>query len=348
MSGTQNVPAREFLARWCVKNLSFFGVKENQVIESLPFKVPFLGNSQWLLKLMSRDPEDSNIMCYLYRDDTGPVNTNVYYSISVGSSYTVELMSFKRRSLCSRPGLINRFKFNEDVRRNKSEDVLIVECRMLPDTSEVITTPASPYPVGIEMVTTIPTETESLFYEIPDFSRALSEGSVVEFSVNSAVSNPVVKLACRMSMEQQTLNFVVREASDLDFPFVLRCYAHLVDAFKDRRLLGDGQTIINPTNKSLTFPLAKSNLLLDNKDLYLPDGTLLLHLEFVFSKNAWMNTFVERTLYDEPLSLHKKHELKWGVYLNRKFNKHILILRLLALLVVALSILPHFWFDYTP
>ncbi|KAG8172788.1 hypothetical protein JTE90_018597 [Oedothorax gibbosus] len=189
MSGAENlqcVPGRQFLARWRIKNASMFGMKENQCEISPTFKVPFLGNFKWYLKLLFK-LEERNITCFLWRntDDEGPEYVKIYYFISVGSSYSADLQTFSKNSSHCNPGLIDRGEFHENVLRGPSEDVLQIECRLWPPSGTEVPIPTSPYPVGIEMVTTIQKETRSIFQKIPNFSK-FREGQVIEFHLDSA------------------------------------------------------------------------------------------------------------------------------------------------------------------
>lgn len=352
----QCVSGTKFLARWRVKNFSLFGVEQNQSEKSLTFEVPFLENSQWFLKLLFKLPEENNIMCFLWRNDEGPEYVKVFYSISMGSSWVAERQTFARNTSCFNPGLINQRKFQEDVCRNQSKDVLLIECCLSPDTSEEVPRPVSPFPVGIEMVTVIPTETRSLFFKIPKFSK-LAEDYAIEFSVNSARCDSVTpRLLCRLWLDdQQTLKVLVRNPSDSrnPRPFTLKCNVNLLDAFRDRHLLYNGNTIINyeeePSFKTMKFSLAMSkNQLMDKKDLYLPGDELLLHWEFACSFNAKNVTFTESTLFAEPPDLQANRDPDWGIYIDRKYNEHRFFFRLLALLVVVFSVLPHLLFDDTP
>ncbi|KAG8191788.1 hypothetical protein JTE90_026823 [Oedothorax gibbosus] len=358
MSGAENlqcVPEREFLARWRIKNASMFGIKENQSEISPTFKVPFLGNTKWYLKLLFRRPGERDIRCFLWRntDDEGPEYVKVYYSILVGSSYSADFQTFSKNSSSFLPGLIDQDEFHEKVFRGNSKDVLQIECRLWPDSGTEVLIPTSPYPVGIEMVTTIQKETRSIFQKIPNFSK-IQVGKVIEFHLDSAESaDSVPKLICGLWMEQQTtkvLKVLLHEAADnLQFDFMLKCNVRLLDAFGVRYSLYHGSAVFHKRlTNTMNVQFALSNeQLMEKKDLYLPGDELLLHWEFAYTSNKNIASFVERTLYDETSDLQVKRELKWEIYLERKYNEHRLFFRLLAILTVVLSVLPHLLYDNT-
>ncbi|KAG8179379.1 hypothetical protein JTE90_012075 [Oedothorax gibbosus] len=296
--------------------------------------------------------EERNITCFLWRntDDEGPEYVKIYYFISVGSSYSADLQTFSKNSSHCNPGLIDRGEFHENVLRGPSEDVLQIECRLWPPSGTEVPIPTSPYPVGIEMVTTIQKETRSIFQKIPNFSK-FREGQVIEFHLDSAESaDSVPKLICRLWMEQQTTKVLLHEAADnLQFDFMLKCNVRLLDAFGVRHSLYHGSAVFHErSTNTMNFHFALSNeQLVEKKDLYLPGDELLLHWEFAYTSNKNIASFVERTLYDETSDLQVKRELKWGIYLERKYNEHRLFFRLLAILAVVLSVLPHLLYDNT-
>ncbi|KAG8185460.1 hypothetical protein JTE90_019719 [Oedothorax gibbosus] len=206
---------------WTITNFSFCRHKPKEFLNSPVFRIPFLKDTGWHLKLYPKSHQDSDILtCFLCRTQAGPEFLWVMFCLTIDDSNCEVRENFKKASISEKFVRLSRNRYLDKV--NVTEpDILTIKCKLWQqrqDASSSINQAPHP-PVFCSASTSIPVERRSIQWNIESFFSLPSQHEVSIPVVSGSPENPKLLVTLSWSDHNEKsggdISMEVREMPEL-------------------------------------------------------------------------------------------------------------------------------------